>query len=123
MDSKVEEITLYNLVGGALDAQFLEALENVARNIDDPNTEPTAKRKLVVTLTFTPSEQRTSAQLHCEVVTKLPGRVPLQSTAFFGYDKVTGRYVAREFNPRQMTLSEPSQREALESSGPPKKEN
>lgn len=107
-----EEITLYNLLGGALDARFLEALEEVARSIDDPNTDPTAKRQLLVKLTFKPSEQRTSAQLAVEVTTKLPGRLPLATTTFFAYDHVSKRYLSREYNPKQMTIADADQRTA-----------
>lgn len=113
---EVEEITLYNLLGGALDARFLDALEEVAKNIDDPNTEPTAKRELLVKLTFKPSEQRTSAALKVDVVTKLPGRVPMATTAFFAIDAQTKRYMTREYNPRQLTLSEGSQAQAQRTS-------
>lgn len=49
---------LNKMAGGALFQRFNESMEKVAENIADPNTKATATRKVTITLTFKPTEQR-----------------------------------------------------------------
>lgn len=99
---------LEEIAGGAVAARIDEAMEAVARSIDDPNTEATAARKLVVTLTFKPSKTRSSAEVAIDVQTKLPGRAPLATSAFVGYRPCDRRFLVREQNPQQEPLRFPA---------------
>lgn len=101
-----QDMNLYTLAGGMLDARFREALEQIARSIDDVNTDWKTKRSLKIQLDFKPNEQRTAAECAVRVELKLPGRMAVKTTVFVGYDSREKRYRAVEHNPRQMDLSE-----------------
>ncbi|MPN15579.1 hypothetical protein SDC9_162913 [bioreactor metagenome] len=49
-------IDLNNLAGGATSEQINREIYNVLANIKDPNTDQTVKRKLTITMTFTPDK-------------------------------------------------------------------
>ena len=49
-------IDLNNLAGGATAEQINREISNVLANIKDPNTDQTSKRKLVITMTFSPDK-------------------------------------------------------------------
>lgn len=53
-----KKIDLGNLSGGAVGERIALEINRVLSNIDDPNTEATAARKLVLTITFKPDEER-----------------------------------------------------------------
>lgn len=49
-------INLNELAGGATAEQINREIERVLENIKDPNTDQTVKRKLTITMTFTPDK-------------------------------------------------------------------
>lgn len=55
-------INLNSLAGGATAEQINREIERVLENIQDPNTDQTAKRKLTITMTFIPDKN------DCDVV-------------------------------------------------------
>lgn len=101
-----QDMNLFTLAGGMLDARFREAIEQIARSIDDVNTDWKAKRSVKIQLDFKPNEQRTAAECAVKVELKLPGRMPVRTTVFVGFDSREKRYRAVEHNPSQMNLSE-----------------
>ncbi|MEA5085076.1 MAG: hypothetical protein VB018_13160 [Lachnospiraceae bacterium] len=50
------KIDLNNLAGGATAEQINREITNVLSNIKDPNTDQQAKRKITITMTFTPDK-------------------------------------------------------------------
>ena len=54
-----EKLTLATLCGGAVQEKVDRALEKVARNILDPNTDPAKKRTVTLTITLKPNEDDT----------------------------------------------------------------
>jgi hypothetical protein len=54
----MNKINLDEYANGALSVQINRALETITNNIKDPNTEATAKRKITVTITLAPNQQR-----------------------------------------------------------------
>lgn len=91
-----QTFALDEIIGGAVAARVDEALEAIARSIDDPNTEPTARRELVVRMGFKPNKLRTSAEVAVDVQTRLPGRSPLLTVAFVGFSAREKRFLVRE---------------------------
>lgn len=51
-------LNLSQLANGGIQEKINSELEKVLDNIMDPNTSPKEKRKLVITLTFSPNEDR-----------------------------------------------------------------
>ena len=54
----MKHINLEKLANGAFTAQVNRAIEEVTKNIQDPNTEPGATRKITVTIGFKPNQER-----------------------------------------------------------------
>lgn len=63
-----EDVSLANLAGGAAIERFDLELEKVLKNIMDPNTTAKQKRKIKLTITIVPSEDRDYAhtEIACE---------------------------------------------------------
>jgi len=60
--TKLETVSLDNLGGGAAVEKFNDELVEVLRNIQDPNTSPTAMREIKLTVSLKPAEDRASAR-------------------------------------------------------------
>ena len=58
----MKHINLETFANGAFTAQVNRALEEVTKNIQDPNTEPGATRKITVTIGFKPNQERNLLQ-------------------------------------------------------------
>jgi hypothetical protein len=58
-----EQVTLSNLCGGAIEEVFQREFAEVLSNIGDVNTDPEAKRKIVLEFTLEPFEDRSGAQV------------------------------------------------------------
>lgn len=71
--------SLASLGGGALAEKWALAMEEVAYNIIDPNTNPTDKRAIIFFLEFNPSEDRSFASGQFNVTTQL---APLSGVPF-----------------------------------------
>lgn len=54
----MKHINLETFANGAFTAQVNRAIEEVTQNIQDPNTEPGAARKITVTIGFKPNQER-----------------------------------------------------------------
>ena len=54
----MKHINLETFANGAFTAQVNRAMEEVTKNIQDPNTEPSATRKITVTIGFKPNQER-----------------------------------------------------------------
>lgn len=54
----MKHIDMETFANGAFSAQINRAMEDVTKNVQDPNTDATATRKITVTITFKPNEQR-----------------------------------------------------------------
>ena len=84
--TEVQAITLATLADGAAGEMWGAALDKVLENIDDPNTDPEAKRAIVLTITFEPDAQRRTLQTGIVCVPKLAGVKAATSTVFLGRD-------------------------------------
>lgn len=54
----MKPINMEEFAGGAFSAQINRELRKIAENIQDPNTDATAKRRITVVIEFKPNEKR-----------------------------------------------------------------
>ena len=93
------------LAKGAVIELGSEALKRVAANMADVNTDPTAKRKVTVTVEFSPYADRVGASIKVKVDTKLAGLNHAEGTMFIA--KKGGEWLPFGRDTRQLDLLEP----------------
>lgn len=91
----MEKLSFSTLAGGGVEEKLQFALDEVAANIADPNTDPKKARKVTMTLTMKPNEQRTIANLEIDVKTSLVAPMSISTTLMIDRDK-EGKIVASE---------------------------
>lgn len=72
--------SLSDLMDGGLEERFNQELTKVWQNVYDPNTNPTAARKIVMEVKIVPNERRDSVQFRVNVSSKLAPHVALTQT-------------------------------------------
>ena len=72
--------SLSDLMDGGLEERFNQELTKVWQNVYDPNTNPSAARKVVMEVKIVPNERRDSVQFHVNVSSKLAPHVALTQT-------------------------------------------
>ena len=98
---------LNKFMGGALNEKLEQALMEVADNVLDTNYPAKGKRKIVVTITVDPDEQRDIAKASLDVKTTLVNRKPFEQRLLFNRDSM-GRAGVAELNsadPNQLELT------------------
>jgi hypothetical protein len=94
--------------GGALIGQLNQEIEKVVQNIYDPNTDAKKARKLALTLTFKPTEDRSLASVSIQTKSTLQPVIPVSTNIMIDRDMDTGMVVAAELRnklPGQMEIS------------------
>jgi hypothetical protein len=105
MDQENEIVSLSNLCGGAVEEIFQREWAAVMANIGDVNTDPEAKRKLVLEFTITPFEARDGAQVTFACKSKT---VPVEAVKGTIYLRRQGTaLVAVSHNPQQIRMFDP----------------
>lgn len=99
-------ITLSTMKEGGVEEQFQTALLQVLRNIEDPNTDPKAKRTITVKIEITPTPDRGLLMVDAAVTSKLASNRPV-ATAFLLKQQEDGAPFA--FEPIQENLEFPAQ--------------
>ena len=89
-------LTFDTMDGGLLAAQFKRALQEIGRNIMDPNTDPEATRGMTINIKFKPSGTGT-IDIQYEVKPKLAGAKKAKTTFLIGQDAKTGRIEIQEY--------------------------
>jgi len=92
-------LSIDNMADGAVYEMLNEAIKRMAENVADPNTEPTQKRKITLSLDVLPFKDRSGAQYKARIDTKLAGLRPAESTMYFA--KKNGEHLAFGRNTRQ----------------------
>lgn len=103
------KINLDQFCGGALSEQVNRALQEIAQNIQDPNTDAEKTRKLTITLTFHPSEDRILVKTDIQTKTALAPAAPVKTTIVTGKDLRTGKIEVTEYSkqvPGQMVMGD-----------------
>lgn len=99
-------VSLETLKGGAAIESVNFLLSDVFENIQDPNTDPTATRKVKLELVFKPGKNRDMGVVIIKSKAELAPQAPIESTVNFGRDK-DGLAVAAEnaaLDPARHTL-------------------
>jgi len=91
----MDKLSFTTLAGGGVEEKLQYALDEVAENIADPNTDAKKVRKVTMTLTLKPNEQRTIANLEVDVKTSLAAPVGISTTLMIDRDG-EGKIVASE---------------------------
>lgn len=95
-------VSLDNIGKGAALVLFEAELKKVLDNIADLNTSPSAKRKISLVVTITPTDDRTMGQVGIDCKAQLAPRRGEVTAVYFDY--VAGKRAAVEANPRQSGL-------------------
>lgn len=91
---EAEEISLFDLMDGAVKERAALVLQGVMENIADPNTDPRKARTLLVKFTFTADDKREGVEVKTTVDSKLQ---PIRDvTAMIVLGKQDGQMVAVE---------------------------
>lgn len=107
--------SLDDLMNGAAVERFNKSLQEVLKNIFDPNTDAKKTRKIVMTMTIKPDKSRNSAKFYLDVRSGLAPIEPYEVNAMLARDD-RGNVSAAEFGsqiPGQMDIDD-TQAEAEE---------
>lgn len=109
----MKHINLETFANGAFTAQVNRAIEEVTKNIQDPNTEPGAARKITVTIGFKPNQERNFVATGVQTKTTLAPALGAVTAISMGKDIRTGEVEAVEVNtgqiPGQMSMADVQQ--------------
>ena len=103
----MRHINLEQFAGGAFTAQINRELKKVAENIQDPNTDATAKRKITVVMEFKPNEARDFVTTGVQAKATLAPALGAVTAFNVGTDLKTGEVQAAEIGkqlPGQMAM-------------------
>lgn len=92
-----EILTLANICGGAVQEKVNRALEKVAENILDPNTDAGKKRTITLKITLKPDEDdREDVEVNADVSYTLAADVGVATQFFVNKDLTNGRVTVME---------------------------
>lgn len=102
----MRHFNMEEFANGAFTQQINRELEKVTQNIQDPNTDATAKRRITVVIEFKPNEERnfvtTGVQANFEVnqdlqtILKVSGNVEAKTTANYGDDGISQKTTIKQ---------------------------
>lgn len=93
-----KKINLEDFANGALAEKINQALREVTNNVQDPNTNAKAKRKITCTFTFSPTEQRDLVAASIDVKTSLAPSLGIATAFVMGKDVDTNEVDFREYS-------------------------
>lgn len=105
----MKHIDLEQFAGGKLSVQLNKALEKVTENIQDPNTDAQKVRKINVSISFRPNDERNFVATTVETKLSLAPELGATTALSMGRDLRTGEVEAVEiFNqiPGQMNVDD-----------------
>lgn len=105
----MKHINLETFASGALTEQVNKAIEEVTKNIQDPNTEAKTSRKITVTIAFKPNDRRDFVATGVQTKTTLAPVLGAVTAMTMGKNLKTGEVEACEIGnqiPGQMELNE-----------------
>ncbi len=108
----MQHINLETFANGAFTAQVNRAMEEVTKNIQDPNTDATAARKITITIGFKPNQERNFVATGVQTKTTLAPALGAVTAISMGKDIVTGEVEAVEIGnqiPGQISLNDMNQ--------------
>lgn len=105
----MKHINLETFANGAFTAQVNRAIEEVTKNIQDPNTEASAARKITVTIGFKPNGERNFVATGVQTKTTLAPALGAVTALSMGKDIESGQVEAVEIGnqiPGQMSMDQ-----------------
>ena len=105
----MKHIDLEQFAGGKLSVQLNKALEKITENVQDPNTDAQKVRKINVSISFRPNDERNFAATTVETKLSLAPELGATTALSMGRDLRTGEVEAVEiFNqiPGQMNVDD-----------------
>ncbi len=105
----MKHINLEVFANGAFTEQINRAIEEVTKNIQDPNTDATAARKITVTVAFKPNEKRNFVATGVQTKVALAPALGAVTAMSMGKDIRTGEVQAVEIGsqiPGQLSIDE-----------------
>lgn len=105
----MKHFNLEEFAGGKLSVQLNKALEKVTENIQDPNTDAQKVRKINVSISFRPNDERNFVSTTVETKLSLAPELGATTALSMGHDLRTGEVEAIEiFNqiPGQMSVND-----------------
>lgn len=105
----MKHIDLEKFANGALSEQINREFETVTRNVQDPNTEAKKPRKITVTITIKPNDQRNFSTVGIETKSSLVPTLGTVTAMSMGKDLETGDVQAIEIGnqiPGQMSMED-----------------
>lgn len=76
-------LNIGNICEGAVPERFTHEMEQILRNIADPNTDPEATRTLTLEFKIKPSPDRKAAIVSLILKSKVPGATAVSGSIFF----------------------------------------
>lgn len=110
----MKHINMEEFAGGAFTAQINRAMEEVTKNIQDPNTDATAVRKITVVIAMKPNENRNFVAAGVQTKTQLAPALGAATAISMGKNLKTGEVEAVEIGnqiPGQMSMAEIEEQE------------
>lgn len=95
---KQANINLERLAGGAFAEKLNDALLEVAENIQNPNTDATAKRAINISIKFAPNKNRQLVNATIAVTTKLAATEEIDTQMIMGLNMKSGRVEIAEID-------------------------
>ncbi|KRK78775.1 hypothetical protein [Companilactobacillus nodensis] len=95
-NKKLINFDLTEIGDGGVQEKFTREIEKVTKNILDPNTDPTTKRKIQIDLVFAPNDTRNAVGVMTTVKSKLAPEKEVITTMLVGRDMNNGRIEANE---------------------------
>ena len=105
----MKHIDLEQFAGGKLSVQLNKALEKITENVQDPNTDAQKVRKINVSISFRPNDERNFVATTAETKLSLAPELGATTALSMGRDLRTGEVEAVEiFNqiPGQMNVDD-----------------
>lgn len=105
----MKHINLEQFAGGKLSVQLNKALEKITENVQDPNTDAQKVRKINVSISFRPNDERNFVATTVETKLSLAPELGATTVLSMGRDLRTGEVEAVEiFNqiPGQMNVDD-----------------
>ena len=113
----MQHINLETFANGAFTAQVNRAIEEVTKNVQDPNTDATAARKITVTIGFKPNQERNFVATGGQTKTTLAPALGAVTAISMGKDIKSGEVEAVEIGsqvPGQMSFDQEAQPVAID---------
>lgn len=78
--------SLSELMDGGVEERFNSKMDEVWENVQDPNTDPKAKREICIKIVIKPNDRRDSADFQVSVTNKLAQPMPLSQTVLLSFN-------------------------------------